>query len=82
MIPNDCRGKGKGETIRGPVGPRTPFKCCLQVVLVVSKILSCVRNGGITQMRPTLNQPDMLSRLVASAVAFLRFSASQLSQPA
>ncbi|MBR4172384.1 MAG: hypothetical protein IKR48_12095, partial [Kiritimatiellae bacterium] len=39
------RSYRQGETLRGPVGPRTSFKCCLQVVPVVSKILSCVRNG-------------------------------------
>ena len=51
MIPNDCCGEGNGEAMRGPVGPRTSFKCCLQVVLVVSKILSCTWNGVI-QMCP------------------------------
>ncbi|MBR4170773.1 MAG: hypothetical protein IKR48_03895, partial [Kiritimatiellae bacterium] len=42
MIPNDCRGKVKEKAMRGPVGPRTSFSYCIQVVYVVSKILSCV----------------------------------------
>jgi len=41
MIPDDCRGKGKGVAMRGSVDPRTSFSCCIQVVSVVFKILSC-----------------------------------------
>ena len=32
--------------MRGPVGQRTFFSCCIQVVPVVSKILSCAWNRG------------------------------------
>ena len=42
MIPNDCPGKVKRGTMCGPVGPHTSFSCCIQVVHVVSKVLSCV----------------------------------------